>query len=274
MSERAMQSKGGCVLVFDSGLGGLSVLGALQKACARARFVYAADNQGFPYGGSSEARLKSRLVDLFARLIDYAAPDLVVIACNTASTLALGRLRDRFDVPFVGTVPAIKVAARLSRSRVIGVLATPGTARREYTQDLIADFAGDCRVVLAASPGLAGMAERKLLGSAPEPSEIEREIKPAFVANGGKRTDVVVLACTHYPFLLDELVRAAPWPVRYVDPADAIARQAAVVLAGLPARVATGKPQGHQAVFTADYPDRPALVSLLEGYGLKNIATL
>jgi glutamate racemase len=205
-------------------------------------------------------------------LIEHAAPDLVVIACNTASTLALGALRDRFGVPFVGTVPAIKVAAALSRSRMIGVLATPGTARREYTQDLISDFAADCRVVLAASPGLAQLAERKLLGRTPVPSEIEREIKPAFVDYDGKRTDVVVLACTHYPFLLDELAQAAPWPVHFIDPADAIARQAAVVLADLPVRATTGV-WDHQVLFTADYP-HPALDRLLGDYGLKKIAIL
>ncbi len=217
------------ILVFDSGLGGLTVARALRKlAPAGVRIDYAADFAGFPYGDWEEGALREHLVALMRRLIDQARPDVVVIACNTASTLALEELRKNFwPLPFVGTVPAIKPAALETRSRIIGVLATPGTVRREYTEKLIHTFAMHCRVVLHGTSRLAALAEEKLRGGAVDFSRLREEIAPAFVVGAdGARTDVVVLGCTHYPLLLPELEEAAPWPIKFIDPADAIARQA------------------------------------------------
>ena len=217
------------ILVFDSGLGGLTVARALKRlAPAGVRIDYAADFAGFPYGDWEEGALRENLVALFARLIEEARPEVAVIACNTASTLALEDLRKNFwPLPFVGTVPAIKPAAHLSESRIIGVLATPGTVRREYTERLIHTFAYHCRVVLHGAKNLAALAEEKLRGGAVDLSRLREEIAPAFVTGAdGARTDVVVLGCTHYPLLLPELEEAAPWPVRFIDPAEAIARQA------------------------------------------------
>ena len=238
------------ILVFDSGLGGLTVARALRRrAGGRARLDYAADFAGFPYGDWPESDLRQRLLALLGRLIERAAPDVVVIACNTASTVALEDLRRAFSVPFVGTVPAIKPAASLTNSGVIGVLATPGTVRREYTERLIHTFAWHHRVVRHGAPNLAALAERKLRGAPPEMEALRQEIAPVFVEEDGRRTDVAVLGCTHYPLLLPELEQAAPWPVRFLDPADAIARQALRV-AGLDA-VEGGEqtlPQGHAYV--------------------------
>jgi len=155
----------------------------------------------------------------------------VVIACNTASTLVLPHLREKWpQIPFVGTVPAIKPAAESSVTRMISILATPGTVSRDYTRALVKKFAGHCEVTLVGAQKLATMAEAHMRGEALVEAEIAAEIAPCFVADGERRTDCVVLACTHYPLLREQFVRLAPWPVRWIDPAPAIARRADHVL--------------------------------------------
>lgn len=221
------------ILVFDSGLGGLSVLRELVRARPDARFAYAADDAGFPYGGWEEGPLVARIVAVMDRLVAQLAPDAVVIACSTASTLVLPALRARYAIPFVGTVPAVKPACEASVSKRISVLATPGTVKRDYTQALIRDFAGACRVTLVGSPRLAPLAEAALSGAPVSDADFAAELAPAFVTEEGERTDTVVLACTHYPLVRDRLERVAPWPVRWVDPAPAIARRV-VSLVGAP----------------------------------------
>ncbi len=172
------------ILVFDSGLGGLSVFRELARARPDARFVYAADDAGFPYGARSEEDLVARVVGVMDALIARLAPDAVVIACNTASTLVLPVLRARYSIPFVGTVPAIKPACEGSLTKQVSVLATPGTVKRDYTQALIRDFAGACRVTLVGSTRLAGLAEAVMAGEAVADEEFAAEIAPAFVREG------------------------------------------------------------------------------------------
>ena len=157
-------------------------------------------------------------------MIATQQPDLVVIACNTASTIVLPALRKRFDVPFVGTVPAIKPACAASVTKHVSVLGTEATVAREYTRTLIRDYAQGCQVKLVGSKELAAFAEAELLGTPVSDVALETEIAPCFI-DDGKRTDTVVLACTHYPLLLDRLQQLAPWPVNFVDPAPAIARR-------------------------------------------------
>ena len=169
------------ILIFDSGLGGLTVFAEVVKARPDARYVYAADDAAFPYGRLDEATLVARVVALMERLIAAYAPDLVVIACNTASTLVLPPLRARFAVPFVGTVPAIKPAAAASASRAISVLATPGTVARDYTQDLIRQFANGCHVTLVGSQRLAGLGEAEMTGAPAPDDALMAEIAPCFV---------------------------------------------------------------------------------------------
>lgn len=229
------------VLVFDSGLGGLSVFREVARVRPDARFVYAADSAAFPYGAWSEASLVERVDQVMHDLIAAYRPDLVVIACNTASTLALPVLRARHAIPFVGTVPAIKPACATSVSKRISVLATPGTVRRDYTASLIRDFAQTCEVALVPSEKLAGLAESILVGDPVDDADIRAEIAPCFVRDGSARTDTVVLACTHYPLILDHLKRLAPWPVSWVDPAPAIARRVASLL-GPATRAGSPKP--------------------------------
>ncbi|MCJ2075730.1 glutamate racemase [Methylobacterium sp. HMF5984] len=223
------------ILVFDSGLGGLTVLEQVRRARPDARYVYAADDAAFPYGRLSESVLVQRVLDVMARLIATHRPDLVVIACNTASTLVLPALRQRFPTPFVGVVPPIKPAAETSRSRLVTLLATPGTVARSYTRDLIMTYAEACSVTSVGSANLANYAEAELAGTPVDDAAIAAEIAPCFVtAEDGRRTDVVCLACTHYPLLRARFERLAPWPVTWIDPAPAIARRVTQLLGSTP----------------------------------------
>ena len=253
------------ILVFDSGLGGLTVYSEIALARPDAAFLYVADDAGFPYGAMEEPRLVDRVVAVMARLIEAQTPDLVVIACNTASTLVLPTLRSRFAVPFVGTVPAIKPACAASVTRRVSVLGTEATVEREYTKALIRDFASGCDVTLVGSPRLATFAEAELAGDRAEDAAIAAEIAPCFVDGNGTRTDTVVLACTHYPLLLHRLVRLSPWPVNFIDPAPAIARRVVDLLG--PAR--RSEPHPAQALFTSGRPPPPALEATLRELGLR-----
>ena len=217
------------ILMFDSGLGGLTVYREVAAVRPQADYVYVADDAAFPYGAIEETALVARVGALMAELIEAHRPDLVVIPCNTASTIVLPDLRKKFTVPFVGTVPAIKPACAASVTRRVSVLGTEATVRREYTRALIRDYAGDCQVTLVGSKHLAGYAEDELAGVPIGDAALREEIAPAFV-DDGKRTDTVVLACTHYPLLLPRLRQLAPWPVNFIDPAPAIARRVAALL--------------------------------------------
>ena len=237
------------ILVFDSGLGGLTVFAEVLKARPDARFVYAADDAGFPYGRLSEEAIVARVLAVMERLVAAHAPDLVVVACNTASTIVLPHLRARFPIPFVGTVPAIKPAALASQSKRITVLATPGTVARDYTRDLVETYAAGCRVALVGSRRFAAFAEAELAGAPVSDAEIAEELAPCFNEDGEGRTDVVALACTHYPLLLARFRALAPWPVTWIDPAPAIARRV-VQLIGGPAPGHEPDDDGALAVFT------------------------
>ncbi len=252
------------VLIFDSGIGGLTVLREARVLMPERRFVYVADDAGFPYGHWGETELTARIVQLFSKLIEQHQPELCVIACNTASTLVLNDLRTAFpDTLFVGTVPAIKPAAERTRSGLVTVLATPGTVRRAYTRDLIQSFASQCHVRLVGSENLAGLSERYIRGDVVEGEEIQAEVGPCFVEQRERRTDIVVLACTHYPFLANRFRALAPWPVDWLDPAEAIARRALFLLGA--ATSVSEEPDF--AVFTSGDPDF-AVRRLMNGFGL------
>ena len=187
------------IIVFDSGLGGLTVYGELRAAMPDAHYLYVADNDAFPYGNLHKEELVTRLLALFDRLIERENPDVCVIACNTASTIALAPLREHFEVPFIGTVPAIKVAAQQSRSGLFSVLATPSTVAQDYTRDLVERYAGSCEVTLVGARDLAPLAEQFMRGEKVDKDILRREIAPAFVEKDGQRTDCIALGCTHYP---------------------------------------------------------------------------
>lgn len=245
------------ILVFDSGVGGLSVAREIGKALPDAGMDYVADLAVFPYGALEPDVLIDRVLSLMDEALAVLDPAALVIACNTASTLVLPPLRARFKLPIVGTVPAVKPAAEHSRSRLASVLATPGTVKRDYTHDLIDTFGGDCRFTLVGSQKLAGLVERAFSGETVTDAELLAEITPCFVEEEGRRTDTVVLACTHYPLLLDRLKALAPWPVEWIDPAPAIARRVATVTAG--AGPSRDEGTSHRFFSTGRHPARAML---------------
>src|SRR4029079_17165697 len=168
----------------------------------------------------------SRVPALLGRLVERFHPRLAVIACNTASTIALDHVRSALDLPVVGTVPAIKPAAERSKTRVIGVLGTEATVRQPYVDNLAAEFAADCTIIRHGSPELVEIAEAKLAGERISIEDVRLAGQPMFDAPSGDRIDTVVLACTHFP-LLDEELRAAFPDVTYVDGGSGIARRIA-----------------------------------------------
>ena len=255
------------LLVFDSGLGGMTVLREIVRARPGAAYAYVADDAFFPYGERSEADLIERVIALMEKLIATHCPDLVVIACNTASTLVLPYLRARFPVPFVGTVPAIKPACLVSISKLVSVLGTRATVAREYTHALIHEFGQGCDVNLVGSPQLAGLAERALNGEGPVDADILREVTPCFIEKAGRRTDAVVLACTHFPLLLERLTRLAPWPVAWADPAPAIARRVADLIGTSP-EPARPVPVSVEMIFTSGRTLSPPVAAALLQFGI------
>ena len=260
MSERP-------VLMFDSGVGGLTVLREARVLMPDRRFIYVADDAAFPYGAWHEEALRKHIVMLFRGLLAEHDPEIVVIACNTASTLVLGDLRAAFPkTPFVGTVPAIKPAAERTRSGLVSVLATPGTVKRQYTRDLIGEWASKVHVRLVGSERLAALAETYMREGFVDETAVREETAPCFIEQDGKRTDIVVLACTHYPFLVNRMRKTAPWPVDWIDPAEAIARRALSLLEPKDAR-ASNAAHADIAVFTSGEPDA-ATRRLMQGFGL------
>ncbi|WBO23526.1 glutamate racemase [Sphingomonas abietis] len=249
------------LLVFDSGVGGLSVLDALRRRLPMAPIVYVADSGGFPYGTKTEIEIAARVPALLGRLVERYRPRLVVIACNTASTIALATVRSALDLPIVGTVPAIKPAALASVTRAIGVLGTNATVRQPYVDRLAAEFAADCLVVRHGSARLVELAEAALRGDPGELADYRAVMDGLFGQPGGDRIDTVALACTHFPLVADRLAAASPHPVRFVDGAAGIARRVAHLTDGQP--WPDSRPEG-VAVFTSDVDVatlRPALAT-------------
>lgn len=250
------------ILVFDSGLGGLTVFREIVKLRPGARYVYVADDAYFPYGQHTEDEIVARVVPLIGDLIAAHQPDLVVIACNTASTLVMTHLREAYSVPFVGTVPAIKPACASSKTKRVSVLGTRGTVKREYTKKLIADFAHGCDVTLVGAENLASLAEAALRGERVSDEAVAAEIAPCFL-DGDARTDTVVLACTHYPLLIDQMLTLAPWQVDWIDPASAIARRVSDLLG---AANGIGDAQPARFVFTSGQAPSPVLAKALRPF--------
>lgn len=254
------------VLVFDSGVGGLSVFDAIAASGHALELDYAADNAWLPYGLKTDEELQARVPALLVRLVDQWASDAVVIACNTASTIALDQVRAVLNVPVIGVVPPVKPAAALTRTGAIGLLATPATVQRAYTNDLITQFADGKRVFRFGSSALVEAAERKLRGQDLGQSAITEAIEGLFGAPGGAQIDVVALACTHFPLLARELAAAAPRACVWLDSGDAIARRVAQVLVA-----EQGAARARRAAFTDANAAHP-LVNALEARGFSAFA--
>jgi len=259
------------LLFFDSGVGGLSILGPACEALPNAPVVYAADRAGFPYGTKSEAEIAARVPALLGRLVERYRPRLAVIACNTASTIALAAVRSALDIPVVGTVPAIKPAAFQSKTRVIGVLGTDATVRQPYVDRLAAEHGADCLILRHGSAALVALAEAKLRGEPLDPAIAKDALAGLFDQPGGDRMDVVVLACTHFPLVQEELEAASPRPLIFTHGGPGIARRIAYLTQG---QDWPASPQDGIAVFTRLDPDVEALRPALAGYGLSRIEGL
>ena len=259
------------LLVFDSGVGGLSVLGAIRALLPTAPLVYAADSAGYPYGTKRPAEIEARVPALLGRLAERFDPELIVIACNTASTIALDAVRAALDLRVVGTVPAIKPAAEISKTRTIGVLGTEATVRQPYVDRLSAEFASDCTVIRYGSAELVDFAESKLRGGAAKPGACRRALEGLFGQPGGDRIDTIVLACTHFPLVEDELAAESPRPVRFVDGKEGIARRTAWLTRHLewPGEASEGV-----ALFTGRDTDVEAYRAGLACYGLTRLERL
>lgn len=256
------------LLVFDSGIGGLSVLKPIRELLPTAPIVYVADSAGYPYGTKTEAQIAARVPALLGRLSERLNPELIVIACNTASTIALDAVRAALEHPIVGTVPAIKPAAALSKTRAIGVLGTDATVRQPYVDRLSEEFASDCRVIRHGSAELVDIAEAKLRGEATDKGAYARILDGLFRQPGGDEIDTIVLACTHFPLVEDELSQASPRLVEFVDGKEGIARRTAWLTREVhwPETPAEGT-----AIFTRWSPDVERYREGLNKFGLTQI---
>ncbi|KFX00667.1 glutamate racemase [Pectobacterium betavasculorum] len=219
------------ILVFDSGVGGLSVYDEIRQLLPDLHYIYAFDNEAFPYGEKSQQFIIERVVEIVNAVQQHHQLALVVIACNTASTISLPALRERFTFPVVGVVPAVKPAAKLTRNGVVGLLATRATVQRPYTHELITRFATDCQILSLGSSELVELAEAKLQGEVIPISELQKILRPWLRLP--EPPDTVVLGCTHFPLLAEELKMALPEGTRLVDSGAAIAKRTAWLVANL-----------------------------------------
>ena len=258
------------ILLFDSGVGGLSVLSAVRAALPEAPIIYAADNGGLPYGPKSEAEVAARVCGLLGRMSERYKPRLICIACNTASTIALGMVRDVLAVPIVGTVPAIKPAAEMTRTGTIGLLGTAATIRQTYVDRLETEFASDKRLLRFAAPELVAAAEAKLRGQAVDPAVFARAAAGLRDQPGGAEIDTVVLACTHFPLVVDELSEVFGPDVKFVDGAAGIARRIAYLTQGQ----TFTRTAPDFALFTRADADLKLLGPALARYGLTRMELL
>lgn len=251
------------LLVFDSGIGGLGVVREIRRLQPEAGITYLADNAFFPYGEKPDIELLVHILRLIGAAIDRFAPDAVVVACNTASTIALSGLRAAYALPFIGCVPPVKPAAAASRSRNIGVLATVATVRRAYLADLVQKYAADCTVQTLGTPALAELAEQKFAGKTVDPTA---SVAPLFTRPGGEKIDAVALGCTHYTFLLPEFQAAYP-EIAWFDPALPVARQTLAVTEKLP--LTQRRPDA--AWFTGAQPISATMRESLAGFGFLEV---
>ena len=253
------------ILLFDSGVGGLTVLAELRKLLPDAPVIYAADTAGLPYGEKTEAEVAARVAGLLGRLSERFAPRLITIACNTASTIALGMVREVLHVPIVGTVPAIKPAAALTRTGAIGLLGTAATIRQGYVDRLEAEFANGKRLIRHACPELVEAAEQVLRGEEPDAAVFARAAAGLRSQPGGADLDTVVLACTHFPLVEDQLRSALGTNVRFVHGAEGIARRIEFLTRGQ----AFEREVPDLALFTGDAARFGQLAPALARYGLE-----
>lgn len=273
--------------VFDSGVGGLSVLQAIARRLPQAVLSYCSDNDFHPYGTKPDAMVADRTLAVCQEFVRRSNLDILVVACNTASTVALSSLRSHLSVPVVGVVPAIKPAAGATRSGIIGLLATPATVKRPYVDDLVEQFAKNCRVVRVGSSALVSIAESKARGGSVDIAAVKKEISDLFVTSDSSdrvdvtaaRLDTVVLGCTHFPLIVDELEAAAPWHVAWLDSGEAVATRVVQLVAELSLNASSEVPLAEAADESVAWVTRidaetTALHSIFARFGLTTVASL
>ncbi len=275
------------VVIFDSGVGGLSIYQEIKKllsadqthqqASRRDReaqpLIFFSDNAAYPYGLKSDQQLLDRVAKVADAINDEFQPELLVVACNTASTVALPLLRGRLACEVVGVVPAIKPAAHLSKNKVIGLLATPATIRRSYTESLIEEFAADCKVIKVGSSELVDLAELKMAGQAVELPLLEHILEPLLQ---NLDLDTLVLACTHFPLVADEINQVLAKysrKIKLVDSGAAIARRVESLLgrSNLPVG---DEPIEDIACFSQAISSDSDLSSAMQSFGITQIRTI
>lgn len=227
------------LLFLDTGVGGLSVFAKARAALPKAPMIYAADYAGIPYGEKSEMEVATRVCALLGRLSERYRPRLIVIACNTASVIALGHVRAVLGVPIVGTVPAIKPAALATQTGVFGLLGTKATIRQPYVDRLETEFAHGKTMLRHAAPDLVYVAEAMLRGEQPDMAVCRDAVAGLIGQPGGEQLDAMVLGCTHFPLVADKLAQAAcelghKQSIHFVDGSDGIARRVAHLTEGQP----------------------------------------
>ena len=216
------------LLIFDSGVGGLSIFQEVIKQSNNVNCYYLSDNAYFPYGELAETLLISRLTSLLSAFVEKYPVDMIIIACNSASTVALQALRNQFPIPVVGVVPAIKPASMITENNVIGLVATPATINRDYTKKLVTEFAADKTVLNIGSTILVKLAEQKLQGQVVDSQCIETVFAPWL--NLAIQPDTLVLGCTHFPLLKSEINHCFDGRIKLVDSGAAIAKRVALLL--------------------------------------------
>ncbi|MGH1485862.1 MAG: glutamate racemase [Cellvibrionaceae bacterium] len=256
------------ILIFDSGVGGLSIVEAIMQQHPNCSVIYASDNEAFPYGIKKESVLVDRVDRVLHQLQSISRADIIVVACNTASTVVLPKIRERFSLPIIGVVPAIKPAAKVSPNKIIGLLATPGTIERSYTHELINKFASDCHIVSVGSSELVSIAEDKLRGKPIDIEQLKQIVSPLLAQ---PKLDTVVLACTHFPLLKKELIPILPKVSHWVDSGDAIARRTGYWLSELSLPTENSEKPIHSSVFTAQTNEVKQLTQTLTERQLGNI---
>ncbi|MCX4027035.1 glutamate racemase [Endozoicomonas sp. SM1973] len=273
-------------LIFDSGVGGLSILQAVSRRLPQLSVVYASDNAAFPYGTKDADWLQQRVVECVSAISQRCTLDIIVIACNTASTIVLPSLRDCFEIPIVGVVPAIKTAAQETKTGCIGLLATPGTVTRHYTNQLIQDFASHCQIIKIGSTELVELAEQKLRGEQICLTKLKAVIQPLILQAETQQTqslspqqpDQVVLGCTHFPLLRQELKQVAP-DINWVDSGIAIANRVASLLLtdngavnySINSENQQYQATSHTALFTEANQQISRLIPALKQFGIEQI---
>ena len=256
------------ILIFDSGVGGLSISQSLTESLPNAEQILLSDNAFFPYGEMPEQELIQRVSKLLKRAVTLFSPDCIVVACNTVSTVALNKIRSDQSIPVIGVVPAIKPAAEISQSNVIGLLATPATVEREYTADLIRQYAGECEVVSIGSTLLVSLAENMLRGISIDKQQVKMIIQPFIDAASHRQLDVLILGCTHFPLLSELLAEFLPDTVTLVDSSKAIARQVATVLTF--EKIKVSNRQIRHLCYMTSLEDGTTLNSGLDQYGFNS----